>query len=156
MSTTKDRFYGFFDKKQSGCWEWNGSLAIDGYGRFWMDGKTIAAHRASYILHHSPIPHGKMILHVCDNPKCVNPHHLVLGTHRDNVQHMQERGRFLVGEQNASSRITTDQARVIIKKLMEGAKVRTLAKQMGFSRNLVKGIANKITWKHVWKEFEAA
>lgn len=155
MDKTLQRFNQYYDKTE-GCWEWNGSRDASNYGKFWMDGKTIPAHRASFILHHQANPDGKMVLHTCDNPRCVNPDHLVLGTHRDNVRHMMERNRFLVGEQNGSSKITADEARSIISALLAGGKVRTIARQIGRSRNLVKSIANRVTWKHIWKEFDTS
>lgn len=156
MDKIKQRFYQYCDKKENGCWEWSGALTVNGYGKFWMDGKTTSAHRVSFELHKHAIPSSEMVLHTCDNPKCVNPDHLTVGTHRDNVRHMQERGRFLTGEENSASKITAEKAKEIIQRLLNGAKVRTLAKQMNVSRGIVKGIANKVTWKHVWKEFEAA
>lgn len=68
---------------------------------------------------------------------------------------MQERGRILVGEANRSSKLTDEQVRCIIRKVvLNGAAVRTTAKEIGCSRNAVKAIANKITWKHIWREFE--
>lgn len=153
MQPILERFNQYFTKQSSGCWEWQGSCTADGYGKFWMDGKNVAAHRASFILNHRKNPDGKMVLHTCDNPRCVNPDHLVLGTHRDNVLHMKERNRFLVGEQNGNSKITSDDARKIIKELLGGGKVRAVARQFGHSRNLVKAISNKMTWRHIWEEF---
>lgn len=152
---TQQRFEQYFTKTDS-CWEWTGSLDLGGYGKFWMNRRNIASHRAAFLLYRGEIPDGKFVLHTCDNPKCVNPDHLVLGTHRDNVRHMQERGRTQVGEANRSSKLTDEQVRCIIRKVLNGAAVRTTAKEIGCSRNAVKAIANKITWKHIWREFETA
>lgn len=150
---TLERFNQYFNKTD-GCWNWTGSVSVGGYGKFWLENNTIPAHRASFILHKGQNPDGKMVLHTCDNPRCVNPDHLVLGTHHDNARHMKERGRFLVGEQNSRSKITVEEARNIIRMLLDGGKIRTIAKSLGHSRNLVKAIAEKITWKHIWKEFD--
>jgi len=156
MCKTKHRFDQYYDKTANGCWEWNGALTLNGYGKFWLNDKTISSHRASYLIHKGEIPDDKLVLHTCDNAKCVNPDHLVLGTHRDNVRHMQERNRFLTGEKNSSCTITTDTARQIIQRLIAGGRVRTIARELGCTRATVTGIAGKVTWKHIWKEFDTA
>lgn len=75
------------------CWLWRGGLC-NGYGTFHYKDE-VAAHRASWALHHGPIPKGLFVLHSCDNKRCVNPSHLHLGTHADNMLEWQERGDYL-------------------------------------------------------------
>lgn len=87
-----DRFWSNV-KTGSDCWEWRGSLFPNGYGIFYVNDKSVRAHRYSYELHKGTIPKGKMILHSCDNRKCVNPDHLRAGTARDNIMDALERGR---------------------------------------------------------------
>jgi hypothetical protein len=79
----------------AGCWIWMGQIDKDGYGQFRMcaTDKWHKAHRASYELFVGEIPAGKNVLHTCDVPGCVNPAHLYIGTQKDNVRDMQERGR---------------------------------------------------------------
>ena len=75
------------------CWNWSGNTSGNGYGRIRHKGRYICAHRASYIVRIGEIPDGLLVLHKCDNRGCVNPDHLFLGTHKDNMQDMLSKGR---------------------------------------------------------------
>jgi hypothetical protein len=75
------------------CWEWQASVNNIGYGFIRDEGKMRTAHRVSYEQHIGPIPLGKQVLHTCDNPKCVNPNHLWIGTIKDNMQDKVKKGR---------------------------------------------------------------
>lgn len=82
---TKDRFWALVCSRQAGsCWNWDGCLSKSGYGQFNYY-KTSSAHRISWIMHYGPIPPGKLVLHKCDNKRCVNPMHLYLGNHSRNM-----------------------------------------------------------------------
>lgn len=78
-----------------GCWGWEGSKDTGGYGRLWIAGKTFAAHRISWELTNGAIPLGLLVLHRCDNRECVNPAHLFLGTHTDNMRDKMAKGRHV-------------------------------------------------------------
>lgn len=76
------------------CWEWAAAVDNYGYGKLATVSRTIRqAHRVGYELNVGPIPPGMLVCHRCDNPKCVAPHHLFLGTHRDNSRDMVRKGR---------------------------------------------------------------
>jgi hypothetical protein len=99
------------------CWEWTASKSGDGYGAFKIKGKQYSAHRVSYELNHGPIPKGKCVLHSCDNPLCVNPQHLWLGTHLDNSKDKIFKGRNVItygekvshpGEKNPAAKLTEE------------------------------------------------
>ncbi|RZJ86864.1 MAG: HNH endonuclease [Hymenobacter sp.] len=96
--TPSERFWPKVDKSvgqgpAGECWQWQGTIDKCGYGRFRIDGRLDGAHRISYYLTHGPLPAGANILHKCDNPRCVNPAHLSVGTHRDNMQDKSAKGR---------------------------------------------------------------
>lgn len=84
-------------QKSDGCWWWISVRNEDGYGQFRNDelGRMEGAHRFSWRLTHGDIPHGMCVLHHCDNPPCVNPDHLFLGTQQDNIADMHAKGRYV-------------------------------------------------------------
>jgi hypothetical protein len=94
------RFLDRVEVMESGCWEWQSSRNENGYGiiQAMSPGDPsiplhMRAHRLSYLLHFGPPPDDRLVLHTCDNPPCVNPEHLYLGTAKDNAQDMLKRGR---------------------------------------------------------------
>ena len=86
-----DRFYSYV-KKTSTCWNWQGSTNQFGHGMFSFDGKTIGAHRFSALMAGLNIDN-KCVCHHCDNPKCVNPDHLFVGSIQDNINDKMAKGR---------------------------------------------------------------
>jgi len=95
------RFWSKIDKGDgTGCWLWTAAKRSSGYGQFWLDGHQQSAHRASWQLHHGPIPEGMFVCHHCDVRPCVNPSHLFLGTLADNHADMCAKGRQARGEKH--------------------------------------------------------
>lgn len=74
------------------CWMWHGNIDTNGYGRTTFNGVRTGAHRVSYFLLKGEIPKGMMACHHCDNPKCVNPAHIFIGTQKDNMQDWTKKG----------------------------------------------------------------
>lgn len=91
--TAEERFWSCVDKKSKhDCWEWTGRKNDNGYGLIYINTKEIRTHRYSWQLHNGEIPEGLFVLHNCFNPSCINPHHLRLGTNKDNCNDWDRTG----------------------------------------------------------------
>lgn len=101
----------------TGCWIWTGAATSRGYGHMWDGTAYEKAHRLSYKLHHGPIPSGMHVCHRCDNPSCINPDHLWLGTPRANVRDCIAKGRakrgVLFGEASPSAKLSSSDVDLI-------------------------------------------
>jgi hypothetical protein len=139
--------------KTEGCWTWTGKPRITfGYGELYVGNGKASAHRYSWLLHNGPIPPGLHVLHRCDNPRCVNPTHLFLGTPADNSADMVSKDRQARGERSGNAKLTADQAREIWRRRSTGEPLRSIAADYGVSPDLVCKIARGKLWKHLGKE----
>lgn len=91
-----ERFWSFVKTSSAGCWEWTGATDGRGYGQIstTRNGSPVKAHRLSWSIHFGDIPKGLNVCHACDNPKCVNPNHLMLGTQKANMVDASKKGRI--------------------------------------------------------------
>src|SRR5688572_7229928 len=105
--TPKD-FWVFVDKLPSGCWEWTSHKNTLGYGMYWSAGQHMA-HRWSWSLVNGPIPEGKIVMHLCDNPPCVNPEHLRVGTQLENRRDAVNKDRQAKGVDVGTSKLKPEQ-----------------------------------------------
>ncbi len=157
----EERFWRFVDKISNengrGCWVWTGRKSKKGYGEFELNGQKRLAHRVSWELANGPIPegsgfHGTEIRHTCDTPQCVRPEHLITGTHLQNMQDREERGRRVAptGSAHGMAKITELQA-IAIKAMWAaggrgGAEIGAL---FGVSASTVSLIVNEKNWTHI-------
>lgn len=165
-----ERFFRCFTVGEADeCWEWTGTV-IDkkpglNYGRMWIKGDHVQAHRLSFALATGAFPAATLqMCHRCDNPPCVNPRHLFAGTPTDNMQDMTRKGRSWIknnqhivctlrkpvtGEQHYRAKLKDDDVREIIELLKRGASQTAVAKRFGVNQTNISGIARGKTWKHL-------
>ena len=137
-------------QKTDNCWVWTGATFHGnlGYGVVYDSGKTRSAHRYSWELHHGAIPDGMMVCHHCDNPRCVRPEHLFLGTHEDNMLDAVRKRRHTHGESHGMARLTDDAVREI-RRSYDGTNRDELAERYGIAPASVWRIATRRSWKYL-------
>lgn len=119
-------------EKTPSCWIWRGARDRRGYGTFHHRDNTYKAHRVVYTLLVGEIPPGKLLLHSCDNPACVNPEHLTPGTHQDNINDMMKKGRHRKPqEKRPIKKLSLEEKQAIV--LNGDRSNRSLAKEFGVS-----------------------
>lgn len=134
----------------AGCLEWTGSVfGARGYGAFSLNGRTIGAHRAHWLLAIGSIPDGLFVMHACDNKICVNLDHLELGTHNDNMAASAERARHRQGERHPRAKVTATQVSEIRERYAAGEPRAQLAREYGISGTQVTHIATRSAWRTV-------
>ncbi len=138
------------------CWEWMGATNSHGYGNVRLNKVYESAHRIAYQAAHGTIPDGMQVCHVCDNPPCCNPRHLMLGNAASNFCDMLIKGRQgfhknkAVGERNFNAKMTADKVREIRRKYRSNeANQYELAEQYGVTQTTVGLIVRNKTWRHV-------
>lgn len=142
--------------EKTGCWIYQNGIGSNRYGR--ISAKCIGeyyAHRVSYTIFVGPIPTGMNVLHNCpsgDNPLCVNPKHLWLGTTADNQQDKALKGRSLVGEKHPMVKLTEEQVLSVLRCKKGGGRLTALATKLGISLHTVRDIREGCTWKHLYRQ----
>lgn len=138
-------------KKTEGCWLWRATADKNWYGEIMVHGRKRGAHCVSYELAYGPIPEGLLVRHTCDNPPCVRPDHLEVGTVKDNTRDMIKRGRKPIfrGEQAGISKLTEHLVREIRSRHARGEKQNGLAKAYNVHTTTIFNIVHRRTWTHV-------
>ena len=149
---------------EKGCLEWTKSLNNKGYGTVYYNGKQGLVHRVTDQAANGPIPKGLFVLHRCDNPKCINPEHLFVGTAKDNVHDMIAKGRnskppanykgrhtgkMPKGEQMPNSTLTEPVVRNIFALHMAGKNVTFISEATGQKKHVVADICRGRSWRHL-------
>lgn len=155
MKSLRERFETKYERGPA-CWVWTASRNSNGYGQIGRGPAGAGnwqAHRAAWVLEYGPIPDGVCVLHRCDNPLCVRPDHLFLGTHKDNSQDMVRKGRHALhgkgahsGERHHLAKITDATAREIRSSPETG---RAMASRLGLSEAQVSRIRTGRRWAHL-------
>lgn len=134
------------------CWEWRRTRNQFGYGTLTVGGRAVYAHRLAYELSKGEIPEGMHVMHKCDNPSCINPDHLTVGTRSDNMRDCFQKGRSSVspvsvcGEANGAAKLSSAQVADIRERLEAGAVQRVLADEFGVSQSCISKIKLGASW----------
>jgi hypothetical protein len=137
---------------KSRCWNWKGVISKDGYGQMGIGrGCVQRAHRVSYKTFIGHIPDGMLVCHHCDNPRCVNPYHLFLGTPSDNTRDMVKKGRNRnpTGENHKQSKLKEEEVLQIRRFFSYGIALKEVAEAYGICFQTVSAIGNLKSWKHL-------
>ena len=152
-----ERFWACVNKGPS-CWIWTGNKTAV-YGRIRIHNVATPAHRASWVLHYGPIPAGVLVLHKCDNPLCVRPDHLELGTQHKNISDAVKRKRHSscrTGPDHNAAKLTTDQVIQVLTWEPAHGTLRALADQLGVSSGTLGAIRRGERYKTIYREYRNA
>lgn len=131
------------------CWEWIGlQLTGAGYGRFKIGNKKYSANRVSYALAYGYVPKDKFVCHSCDNPRCVRPDHLFLGTPADNSNDKISKGRQAYGSRTGTSILKEEQ---VLRILADTRSQAAIAAEHGVSKSTIGKIKSGVNWSHINK-----
>jgi hypothetical protein len=159
--TLSQRIRGFSKKiakdESTGCWVWSGDKANFGYGQitFYINGvrHRTRAHRFSWEIFRGEIPEGMFVCHRCDNPPCVNPDHLFIGTGADNLRDMAAKGRHAhaapTGEKSGNAKLSDEQVVEIRRLRAAGVSVSRIAQEFPVSSDMVYRIVLRKNWRHL-------
>ena len=133
-------------KKTDGCWIWTGDKTREGYGWICCRSSKVYAHRLAFELTNGPFDPKLQVCHKCDNPACVRPDHLFVGTSRDNLMDASAKGRLNHGEDRYNHKLTEDDVRMIRSSDLTCYR---LSKLLHVTAPCIRAAKKRTTWKHV-------
>jgi len=136
----------FVCNPETECWDWEGGVGANGYGGFWIDGRTDLAHRAAYTLYICRIPAGMFVCHRCDTRLCVNPAHLFIGTPTDNMSDRDSKGRQAKGTSFGRSKLNDAAVREILSSPLSDS---ALARQFAVTKGAINHVRHRRNWRHI-------
>ena len=149
-SKQKERYWSRVDKNTSTeCWHWTGTKDNRNYGVFYVNPKIVKAHRLALILDGTDVPSSKCVMHKCDNPQCVNPNHLSVGTLADNNQDKQNKMRHVYGEGNHTCKLSEQDVKNIRNTPRERGYLVKLSEKYNVSKPTIEAIVYNKSWKHL-------
>lgn len=132
------------------CWEWRGCRKAKGYGKLGsFRGRTRVAHQVAFEAHVGPIAPGMFVLHRCDNPPCINPAHLFLGTKAENNADMASKGRAAQGERHPVAKMTAADVAKIRSLADAGMSQHEVARRFGIAQSTARDIIMRRSWRSV-------
>ena len=132
------------------CWEWQGALRDKGYGKLYIRRKAYSAHRVAWVIaNNAEIPEGMCVCHSCDNPACVNPDHLWIGTDADNLNDKVSKGRQARGIRVSGAKLNDSDVETIFVLREAGWLHRQIAARFGVGTKHVADILARRNWAHV-------
>jgi hypothetical protein len=168
MKTIEERFASKYTVDPvTQCWLWKAAVNNKGYGVLGVGGRgkgSVYAHRFSWTMHNGPIPEGLYACHKCDTPRCVNPDHLFLGTHTENLQDAVRKNRMAsgarsgahtkperrrLGEEHGNHILCEEHIHKIRLFSRSGRTNVSLAHQFGVSEATIRDIVHRRTWRHI-------
>lgn len=147
----KNKLLGNITKNEENCWVWNKSKDKKGYGKTNYKNKIMLCHRLSWLLFNKSLNNNMYVCHKCDNPSCINPDHLFLGTNRDNILDAYHKNRLKLkfGENNKSSKLNYKKIIEIRDLYKKGYTLVSLSNIYHVSSQTIGSIVKRKTWKHV-------
>ena len=153
-----DRMQLYTLDQETGCWRWGGKIkkARCGYGQIVIycqdmnpKKRMFYAHRVAYAFFNGADPGELCVMHSCDNPACINPDHLVLGTHADNMSDMAKKGRSTAGELNPRSKLSRSTVEAVIEKIVQGCSNVDIAEDLPVTHAQISNIRHGKAWRNL-------
>jgi len=145
----KQRFFAKVKHDDSGCHLWTASTFYHGYGKFRLKDKIMLPHRVAFAIYYEQDPGESLVMHSCDNPICVNPEHLSLGSNQDNMDDMVRKKRHPHGESFHSAKLKEEDVIQIRAATLVHGSLAALARIFSVDPTTIKAVISRESWKHI-------